>query len=153
MGGSHVYSDDFFKAQALLAREDEIAEKTKLKKTLQQKSELCKKGMAILVEKPVCFETNNYKDLLTNELDLLLQWYGVENKGLKKAEKVARWKEIRAANMEPPNLDMWMAEDKEELIKISNKEINMLETYLGQYAALQKRNVVAAILDFINKSP
>ncbi len=148
-----MYSDDFFKAQALLAREDEIAEKTKLKKTLQQKSELCKKGMAILVEKPVCFETNNYKDLLTNELDLLLQWYGVENKGLKKAEKVARWKEIRAANMEPPNLDMWMAEDKEELIKISNKEINMLETYLGQYAALQKRNVVAAILDFINKSP
>jgi hypothetical protein len=37
----------FFKAQALLAWEDKTAEKTKLKKTLQQKFELSEKGMAI----------------------------------------------------------------------------------------------------------
>jgi hypothetical protein len=35
-----------FKAQALLAREEQIAEKMKLKKSLQQKSELREKGMA-----------------------------------------------------------------------------------------------------------
>jgi hypothetical protein len=35
------------------------------------KSDLCKKGMAILVEKAVCFETNNYKDVSTKELDVL----------------------------------------------------------------------------------
>jgi hypothetical protein len=44
MGGSHVCSDDFFKAQALIARDEEIAEKTKLKKTLQTKAELREKG-------------------------------------------------------------------------------------------------------------
>ena len=54
-GGSHVCSDDFFKAQALLAREQETAEKTKLKKSLQQKFKLREKGMAILVEKAECF--------------------------------------------------------------------------------------------------
>jgi hypothetical protein len=48
-------------------------------------------------------------------------------------------------------VDMWTAEDEEELVKISNKEIDMLETYLGRYAALQKRNAVAAVLDFTNE--
>ncbi len=88
-GGSHVCSDDFFKAQALLAREEETAQKTKLKKSLQQKFELREKGMAILVEKGECFESNNYKNVSTKELDVLLNWYGTEKKAMKKAEKVA----------------------------------------------------------------
>ncbi len=37
-------SDDFFNAQALITRDEEIAEKTKRKKTLQNKAELRKKG-------------------------------------------------------------------------------------------------------------
>ena len=49
-------SDDFFKAQALQAREEELVEKEKLKKTLQLNAELAKKGMVILVEKAACFE-------------------------------------------------------------------------------------------------
>jgi hypothetical protein len=44
-----------------------------------------------------------------------------------------------------------MAEDKEELLKISNKKIDMLKTYLGPYAAVQKRNAVAAVLGFSDK--
>jgi hypothetical protein len=36
---------------------------------------------------------------------------------------------------------------KPKLIR-SNKEIDMLETFLGWYAAVQKRNAVTAILDF-----
>ena len=51
MGGSHVCSNDFFKAQALLARESELAEKEALKKTLHQMAEMAKRGMAIVVEK------------------------------------------------------------------------------------------------------
>ena len=47
--------------QALLAREEQTAEKMKLKKSLQQKFELCEKGIAILVEKAECFESNNYE--------------------------------------------------------------------------------------------
>jgi len=73
-GGSHVCSDDFyFKAQALQAREEELVEKEKLKKTLQLNAELAKKGMVILVEKAACFELNNYNTVSTKELDLLLQ--------------------------------------------------------------------------------
>ncbi len=152
-GGSHVCSDHLFKAQALLAREEEVAEKKKLKKSLQQKAELHKKRMAILVEKAACFESNNYKDVSTKELDILLQlqWYGVDKKGMKQAEKVAQWRAIRASNTEPPQLDMWTAEDKERLPKIANKEIDMSEMFLGWYAAVPKRNAVAAVLDFSAK--
>jgi hypothetical protein len=152
-GGSHVCSDDFFKAQALLASEDELAEKEKLKKTLQQNAELRKKGMAILVEKATCFESNNYHYVSVKELDILMQWYGVEKNNMKKAEKVAKWQEIRLSGTAPPVVNGWTDEDEDEeqLTKIKNKEIDMSETYLGRYAAIQKRNAVAAILDFTDE--
>jgi hypothetical protein len=107
--------------------------------------------MAILVEKAACFESNNYKDVSTKELDILLQWYGVNKKGMKKAEKVAQWRAIRASNTELPQLDMWRAEDKERLAKIANKEIDMSDTFLGWCVTVQKRNAVAAVLDFSAK--
>jgi hypothetical protein len=150
-GGSHVCLDNFFKAQALLAREEETAEKTKLKKSLQQKFELCEKGMAILVEKAECFELNNYRNVSTKELDVLLNWYGAEKKATKKAEKVAQWRKICVANTEPPMVDVWMVEDKEQLVRLSNKQIDISETFLGWYAAIQKRTADVAVLDFTNK--
>jgi hypothetical protein len=55
------------------------------------------------------------------------------------------------ANTETPLVDMWMAEDEEQLLKISKEEIDMLETYLGWYAAIQKRTAVASVLDFTDK--
>ena len=51
----------------------------------------------------------------------------------------------------PPVVHEWTDEDEEQLTKIKNREIDMSETYLGRYAALQKRNAVAAILDFTDK--
>jgi len=123
----------------------------KLKKSLQQKAVAQEKGMAILVEKAMCFESNDYKNLLTKELDILLNWYGVEKKGAKKADKVAQWKAIRAGNNPPPMANLWTAEDKEHLLQLKNKEIDMSETYLGRYAAIQKRNAVAAVLDFTDE--
>jgi len=54
-------------------------------------------------------------------------------------------------NHQSPMVKVWTAEDEEQLVQLSNKEINMSETYLGRYAALQTRNAVAAILDFTNE--
>ena len=70
---------------------------------------------------------------------------------MKKADKVSQWREIHANNSAPPELVGWTTEDKEELQRIANREIDMTETYLGRYAALQKRNAVAAVLDFIGE--
>ncbi len=148
MGGSHVCWDDFFKAKALPLGEDKLAKKEKLKKTLQQNAELAKKGMAILVEKATCFESKNYQHVSVKELDILMQWYGVKKNSMKKAKKVAKWQEIHLSGTAPPVLNGWTDEDKEQLMKIKNREIDMSETYLGRYAAIQRSNAVAAILDF-----
>jgi hypothetical protein len=71
-GGSHLCSDDFFKAQALQARDNQIEEMTKLKKQLLGKTELRDKAMGILVGKSSSFEANNYREVSTKELDVLL---------------------------------------------------------------------------------
>ncbi len=146
-GGSHVCSDDFFKAQALQARDDEIEQMIKLKKLLLGKTELRNKAMGILVAKSSFFESNNYREVSTKELDVLLSWYGVDIKGMKKPEKVEKWKEIRGSNTEPPTIEGWTEKDEEKLRALTNKDIDMSETFLGRFAALQKRNAVAAVLD------
>jgi hypothetical protein len=58
---------------------------------------------------------------------------------------------IWAAYTELPEADVWTAADEENLVKMANHEIDMSETYLGRYAALQKRNAVSAVLDFTDE--
>jgi hypothetical protein len=145
-GGSHVCSDDFFKAQALLAREEELVEKEKLKKTLQLNAELAKKGMQILVEKAAYFESNNYNTVSTKELDVLLQWYGVDKKGMKKAEKVAKWKEIRLPGTALPVVHEWTDEEWEALKTMreadafENSEVAVLNSIDNNTGALGMEN-------------
>ena len=45
--------------------------------------------MAILVEKAECFESNNYRNVSTKELDVLLNLYGVEKKATEGRESCA----------------------------------------------------------------
>ena len=70
---------------------------------------------------------------------------------MKKADKDAKWREIRTSNTPPPVLVEWTEEDEAELKRIANTEIDMADTYLGRYAATQKKNAVAAILDFTDE--
>ena len=107
--------------------------------------------LAFLVEKVECFELNNYRNMLRKELDVLLNWYVVEKKGTKKAEKVVQWRKIGAANTELPMVDVWTAEDEEQLVRLSNTQIDMSEIFLGWCSAIQKRTAVAAVLDFTDK--
>jgi hypothetical protein len=48
-------------------------------------------------------------------------------------------------------VDVWTAEDEEQLVRLSNKVIGMSETFLGRYAAIQKRTAVAAVLNFTDE--
>jgi hypothetical protein len=61
---------------------------------------------------------------------------------------VARRREIGANNSAPPELVGWTTEDKKDLQRTTKREIDMMETYLGRYAALRIRNTIAAVLDF-----
>jgi hypothetical protein len=87
----------------------------------------------------------------TKDLDTLLQWYDIPKEKMKKADKVVKWRELRASNTPPPVLVWWTAEVEAELERIADKEIDMSNTYLGRYAAMQKKNAVAAVLDFTDE--
>ena len=65
-----------------------------------------------MVEKAACFESNNYKEVSTKELDTLLQWYDILKEKMKKADKVVWWREIRTNNTVPPELVGWTTEDE-----------------------------------------
>ncbi len=69
---------------------------------------------------------------------------------MKNSNKVAAWKDICLSG-KAPVVHKWTDEDEQQLIWIKNREIDVSETYLGRYAVLQKRNAVAAILDFTDK--
>ena len=45
----------------------------------------------------------------------------------------------------------WTEEDKADLKRIAETEIDMTDTYLGRYASMQKKNAVAAVLDFTDE--
>ena len=85
------------------------------------------------------------------DLSTLLAWYNIPKEKMKKSDMVTRWKEIRNNHVPPPTFERWMPQDKLGLEQLKTSEISMAETALGRYAALQKRNAVAAILDFTDE--
>jgi len=75
-----------------------------------------------------------FRKVSKKDLDVLLNCYCVEKKATKKADKVKQWRVICVANTEPPTPmdNVLTAEDEEQLVQLSNKEINMSEKNLGR---------------------
>ena len=149
--GSHVCSDDFFKAEALRCREDRIKELEALKKKRQQEATTEAKALAVLDAKARCFEENDYRGISVQDLTTLLAWYNIPKEKMKKSDMVTRWKDIRNNHVPPPTFERWMPQDELGLEQLKTVEIDMAKTALGRYTALMKRNTVASVLDFTDK--
>jgi hypothetical protein len=145
-GGSHVWSDDFFKAEAVRCRDDRVKELEDEKKKRQQQTATEVKALAILDAKASCFEENDYKGVPVPELIALLAWYNIPKEKMKKSQMVAKWKEIRLNHVPPPTFEKWGDSDEEELIQLKTTEEDISKTALGRYAALMKRQAFASVL-------
>ena len=66
-------------------------------------------------------------------------------------QKVAKWRVIHVSNTSPPILLGWEEKDEAELKRIADKKIDVADTFFGLYAAMQKKNAVAAVLDFTDE--
>ncbi len=66
--------------------------------------------------------------------------------GMQMAVRRARDKALAGKKRHPPPSVIISASRSGK----KNREVDMSETYLGRYAALQRRNAVAAVLDFTN---
>ena len=150
-GGSHVCSDDFFKAEAVRCRDDQVKEREEEKKKRQQLTATEEKALAILDAKASCFEDNDYKGVSVPDLTALLAWYNIPKERMNKPQMVAKWKEIRLNHVPPPIFEKWGDSDEEELIRLKSTEVDISETALGRYAALMKRQAFASVLDFTDE--
>lgn len=150
-GGSHVCSDDFFKAEAVRCRDDQVKEREDEKKKRQQQTTTEVKALAILDAKASCFEENDYKGVSVSELTALLAWYNIPKEKMNKSQMVAKWKEIRLNHVPPPIFEKWGDSDEEELVRLKSTEVDISETALGRYAALMKRQAFASVLDFTDE--
>ena len=108
-GGSHVCSNDFFKAEALRCLEDCVKELEDKKKKRKQQTETEAKALAVLDAKASCFENNDYKGVSVPDMAALLAWYNIPREKMKKQQMVAKWKEIRHNHVHPPVFDKWNA--------------------------------------------
>ncbi len=132
-GGSHVCSDDFFKAEAVRCREDQVKEREEEKKKRQQLKATEVKALAVLDAKASCFEDNDYKGMTVQDLTALLAWYNIPKERMNKPQMVAKWKEIRLNHVPPPIFEKWGDSDEEELIRLKSTEVDISETALGRY--------------------
>ncbi len=106
-GGSHICLDDFFKAEAERYREDQVKEQEALKRKRQQQVQTEAKALAVLDAKAICFENNDYKAVSVQNLTTLLAWYNIPKDKMKKADIIARWKEIHINHIPPPTIERW----------------------------------------------
>ena len=84
-------------------------------------------------------ESNN--TLNGNDLDVLLKWYNVKLTGLKKAEKLSKWKEIREKSTPPPSYLRWTAEDEENLKAKEDGPVRLADTSLGRFQARKRKEM------------
>ena len=84
-------------------------------------------------------ESNN--TLNGNDLDVLLKWYNVKLTGLKKAEKLSKWKEIREKSTPPPSYLRWTAEDDENLKAMEDGPVRLADTSLGRFEARKRKEM------------
>ncbi len=68
----------------------------------------------------------------------MLSWYSVDIKGMKKPEKVEKWKEIRVSKTDLPTIEVWTEKEEDKLRELRDRDIDMSETFLGRFAAVQK---------------
>jgi hypothetical protein len=142
--GGHLTADDIFIAGEMKLRKEEreIAEKDKKVRQQQQMNE--EKALAILSNEGV--DPASYG---VAQLNTLLAWHQVSvPPKSKKADKLARWRDIVASKKAPPTYAKWTDEDEQRLVALQSNVIGIGDTALGREIALRKKECEAATLHF-----
>ena len=110
-------------------REKERLGKLKLKQQRQLQSAIKEKATKLLQEKG----SNNNPQWTGADLNTLLGWYKIPSLSkMSKQEKMTKWNQIRADNIQPPLYDEWTDIDKTALLDASRTDIELGDTAVGQ---------------------
>jgi len=76
------------------------------------------------------------------QLNSLLAWHQVSVPSkFKKAEKLARWREILASQQPPPPYAKWTDEDKQQLVALQSDVIGIGDTVLGRPGGTEEEGI------------
>lgn len=137
-GGSHLTSDDMFKAMVVPERQRQIKAPESVKEIRVKLLRVEAAGQAVAADNiPI-------DELKVGQLEALLDWYKVDRKAMKKKdEKKAKWAEIRS--QPPPLFERWTDDEGSNLVELRKMKIEMKDTALGRAEAMQKKDAHRAV--------
>ena len=128
-GGLHLTSDDIFISAEMSTRQKEKERLGKLKKQRQLQAVIKEKATLLLQEKG----SNDNPKWTGADLNTLLGWYKIPNlTKMSKKEKMTKWNQICADNIQPLVYDEWTDIDETALLEASRTDIEMGDTAVGR---------------------
>jgi len=139
-GGSHVTSDNFFKAMEVPIRKKQIKEMEEDKKRRQYFAKCLLEGQAVLDQNK---SDNQFSSL---ELEKILLMHHVPKKDMgSKRDKLQMWMDIKATMKPPPIFSPWDEKDEAKLDDLRKMQIKLEDTALGRQTTIEQLKVNASI--------
>jgi hypothetical protein len=144
-GGSHINSDEFFKARELKRRDEEIA---KMEDAKKKRGEYCQKQRAavMLIRNKGELTQETAKQFTIPEVKMLLHWKKVKAEGSKKRDLVDAYIEAP----KPKIQKVWCRSEEQALTDLKNQNVDLKDTALG-LAASQMARAVSLNLNQLDK--
>ena len=133
-GGQHLNSDEFFKARAMVEREEAVVKEEKTKQNRILLLDLEKEARALLAIKgPLTVETANARVFSKADIKLLCKWKGTKNTKIngKVPDKKENFAKLYFETADPPPPKRWTEEDEEALRVLKEDDVPLEETQLG----------------------
>jgi len=151
-------SDEFFKARALVEREQAIVKMEKKKQKQLLLLDLEKEVRALIDRKGACtVESANSRAYSKADVKLLCKWKGAKNAKVngKIPDKKSDFAELYFATPDPPAPKPWTDQDEESLQFLKEEDVPLEETQLGvaawQMAVATDNNMEKLDRDTCNK--
>ena len=133
-GGSHLNSDDAFKAVEMNSRRAES-----IKATAERKKRKRLEKRDIEARKLLTKTSLNGTDC-----GKLLTWHGSDNTNLSAEQKKAKWSKIAAENRPEPIFEKWTNDDEARLEELKSPNLSIEDTELGRKKKAQETESLAA---------
>ena len=121
-GGSHLNSDDAFKAVEMSVRKTQLNDAKANKKKRQ------------MLEKRDTEARNLLTKTSLNDTDCgkLLTWYGVDRKNLSAQQNKAKWSKFIDDNRPEPTFEKWTDADEAAMKDLESTDFSLKDTALGR---------------------
>ena len=121
-GGSHLNSDDAFKAVEMSVRKTQLNEAKANKKKRQMLEKRDTEARNLLTK----------TSLNGTDCGKLLAWYGVDHKNLSAQQKKAKWSKVIDENRPEPTFGKWTDADEAAMKDLDSTDISLKDTVLGR---------------------